>query len=621
MPVLICAGIVFVVMSCPALGQVTEEVTEAALEEKEMATTQPGGGGLDVDVIRIRTSPVAEDRNSLPAEAAWPHPVWLPAPTGERIDMTIGEVLAHHLADPSDERVTAAKLRDEAPKNQDGELNSEGKYHQQIITYVDRIRRSDQMKISLQEAIARMLLNNYAIKVSGFDPAISATEIVEAEAAFDATYFLNITNDKGDVPSPSPELSGTNTEAFNLTTGFAKLLPTGLQATTYYSWTRRASDSIFQALNPAHFNQLVFELRQPLLRGFGIDFNRTQINTSKNNRLITVQQFKAEVRDRLRDVEQAYWFLLQARRNVTVTARLLSSFEQIYDFLKMRGEYDAYAVQLALTASRVEAIKSQFYEIINRVYDTEDQLKALMNDPDIPLSRSIELIPTNMPIQDGIIVDPIGEVQTALEHREELKQAELQVENARIFLGAAKNQLMPRFDLTFRYTVDGLGGHADDAFDDVTRHDFTEYFVGVEFEYPLGNRAAESRHKRARHQLSKAEAAVQQVLEAIILEVNVAVRDLQTQYNRMLPSYLSVVAAEDDVKARIARQEKKDPLTLEAELGARQSLAGSRAELLQVMVGYSTSITNLEGAKGTLLDYNNVVLSEDDNGLPQFGQN
>jgi hypothetical protein len=39
------------------------------------------------------------------------------------------------------------------------------------------------------------------------------------------------------------------------------------------------------------------------------------------------------------------------------------------------------------------------------------------------------------------------------------------------------------------------------------------------------------------------------------------------------------------------------------------------------MVGYSTSITNLEGAKGTLLDYNNVVLSEDDNGLPQFGQN
>jgi outer membrane protein TolC len=207
-------------------------------------------------------------------------------------------------------------------------------------------------------------------------------------------------------------------------------------------------------------------------------------------------------------------------------------------------------------------------------------------------------------------LDPLAEIQAALDNRSELKEARLQVDNARILRSVAKNRLLPRFDVVFRYAVDGLGASAHDALSEVSKNDFHEYLVMIEFEYPIGNRAAEAAFRRARLQQSQAEAGVQAAIEQIILEVNVAMRAMLTNRDRVEPDLASADAAEEDVKARVARQERKDPLTLESELNARQTLARARQSLLQTLVDYSTAIIELERAKGTLLEYNNIVLEE-----------
>ena len=56
-----------------------------------------------------------------------------------------------------------------------------------------------------------------------------------------------------------------------------------------------------------------------------------------------------------------------------------------------------------------------------------------------------------------VVLDRLSEVQIALDNRPELAEADLAVRQARVRVGQAKNGVLPQFDVTFRYTVDGLG--------------------------------------------------------------------------------------------------------------------------------------------------------------------
>ena len=58
--------------------------------------------------------------------------------------------------------------------------------------------------------------------------------------------------------------------------------------------------------NPSYGSNFVAELRQPLLRGFGLQYNRSQIEIARANRDVTYWQFVQEVRDQLLNVENRH---------------------------------------------------------------------------------------------------------------------------------------------------------------------------------------------------------------------------------------------------------------------------------------------------------------------------
>jgi outer membrane protein TolC len=202
----------------------------------------------------------------------------------------------------------------------------------------------------------------------------------------------------------------------------------------------------------------------------------------------------------------------------------------------------------------------------------------------------------------------VAEVQTALDCRPEIKEQELAIASAKIAVGQAKNLELPQLDLTFTTTFDGLGGNADRAFDHLTQGNFIEYFIGVEFEIPIGNRAARAAHLRARLQHAQARTSLKAFFEEVIRDVHLAIRELNTAYEQIEPSYESAEAREREVESIVARAERKDMATLNQELGSRQSLAAERRAMLNAMINYNIAIIDLERAKGTLLRYNNVTI-------------
>ena len=151
-------------------------------------------------------------------------------------------------------------------------------------------------------------------------------------------------------------MTGTKSDTRLIDTGVRKLLSTGTTVSAGYNFTRSESNLVFATLNPAYFNQFTVEFRQPFLRGFGLDFNRAQIELSRLDRHASLERLRRDVRETIFNVEQAYWSLWQARRRVTVTARLIADIQRILRFFEGRLEagMDVYKVQVNLTRSRLD---------------------------------------------------------------------------------------------------------------------------------------------------------------------------------------------------------------------------------------------------------------------------
>jgi len=517
--------------------------------------------------------------------------------------------LRWHVPDPEADRQWALDELAKAEQAGNKTLAEQGK---RVLERMDTIRRPDkQIHLTLQDALKRALETNYAIQVVRYNPAIETTRVVEAEAAFDALFFTNITKSKIDRPSGN-QLEATNLDAFASTYGVRKVLPSGMTVSGAYQLNRTKSALSFQQINPQYTSNFIFEMRQPLLRGFGIDFNRSLILLTKNDRQISDQTFRRQVQDTLRQVEEFYWRLVQARRDVVITARLIAEYETIYQNLVARQAFDITPVQIAATTANLEQSRFDFVRRRAAVFDAEDRLTAAMNSNDVDLADDIEIIPDDMPQMRRIVVDRLAEVQTALDNRSEIKEQELRVANAKISVGRAKNGELPRFDLTFRQTYDGLGTNADSSFDELTRGNFIEYFIGVEFEMPIGNRGPRAAYRRSLLQHAQSVLSLKKVFDDVILDVNLTTRALSTSYDQIGPSFEAAEARVREVDSIVARAERKDFVVLNNELSARQSLANSRRALIASMVDYNIAIIDLERAKGTLLTYNNVIIPPDD---------
>ncbi|MFQ5806273.1 MAG: TolC family protein, partial [Phycisphaerae bacterium] len=386
---------------------------------------------------------------------------------------------------------------------------------------------------------------------------------------------------------------------------------TGMLVETSLGQSRTFTDLIFATLNPAYDTTFTTSFTQPLLRGFGLDYNRVGINVARVDVQIGYETFLQQVRDTLLSVEQTYWQLVAARRTAMVLAETVAQNWVTYQSMKERLKLDATPVELNNSKSRWQSRRVEYIETIKLVRDAEDRLKNLMNDPEFKLSDDVEIIPSETPFAAPIALDHFAEVRTALEERSEIRQARLAIEQARIQTQRAKNETLPQLDLTFQYQVQGIGSSGDNSFDSMTTNRFRSYTVSVNFSYPIGNRGLRAALRRARMQESQAVVQSLQVYDAVAEEVNLAVRQMMFRYKQIPPQLDAVVAADRNLRALQARAEAVSPTYLETELSAVEQVASTRRTLLQVVTDYNVAIVQLEKAKGTLLEYNNVIVTDE----------
>lgn len=596
--------------SCQASGADVER-SISDYRDRMLSEGQPALRDADRPVqgrLALRAEPMAlppEDRGDLPARAALlarPAATTQPAPK---------DVL-FELPDPSDAvsnfRQRLAWLREKAAGSQDDRVV---RNYERVVSKAEEFihlrKRPRETRLSLAECVQRAIENNYTVRIQAHNPAIAQTQIVEAEAAFDVEFFLDWTWANLDQATQSQFQAGYSDNR-RFSGGFRQLLPSGMQASVGVDHARNKTGfpSNIQPLNPVYGTSFFTELRQPLARGFGLDVNRAQIELRKSDYRISVDEFIARVRDTLLEVETAYWSLVNARRSVAIRAEATAQNFVTWQNMIERLDHDATQVEVANAESRYQTAFVGFLESLKIVADAEDRLKNLINDPELKLSEDLEIIPTETPFAAATVLDQFAEVRTALDQRAEIRQAKERITQARIGTNVAKNQILPRFDLIFRYEVQGQGSSADNSWDNLTQHNFISYTIGASFSYNFGERRGRAQWTRARLQESQAVVALNQVTDAIVEEVNVAVRTLIVRYAQLPPALIAVNASERNLRSLQARTQRIDPNYLQTELGAVEQLAQARLTLLRVVTDYNIGMLQLEKAKGTLLDYNNI---------------
>lgn len=484
-------------------------------------------------------------------------------------------------------------------------------------------------RMSLQEIVHRAVANNYDVRVAGYNTAIDETRVVEAQAAFDPVFFANAQHERRDnvVPGTIYAAPGSSTPIFtnvdqasitSAATGIRQNLTSGGQIQLQYQTAYNHLNPPRYTLNNYWENNLVLELTQPLLRDFGSTVNKARITVSRQNQRISLLDFRLALVKNIAEIEQTYWQLAAAERDVKIQEELLKRTEDTSIILDKRRKQDVTRLQVSQADAAVQSRRAALVRAKARIRDLSDQLKQLMNDADFPITGAQVILPADAPAESPIRFDLQDQIETAMENRAELGQQQLRVDTASVVLQVARNNLLPQLNLIGSIGAQGLGGNFDNAVDVQSDFNHIGYRIGLQLEIPIGNRAARAAYRRSWLQRQQAIDAYASLVSKVALEVKQAQREVQTSWDEMVATRQARFAQSDALLALQQREDNGEALTptfVQLKLDTQANLANAQRAESAAITNYNLAIVNLERTKGTLLRYNNILMDE---ATPQF---
>lgn len=476
--------------------------------------------------------------------------------------------------------------------------------------------KTKSVSMTLQRAIELSVRNNLDVKLAQIIPAISDTQVTQAEAVFDATIFSNFSFQYLDTPQPPTAALGlaafgaVQQKTIGFETGIRKLLPTGGQLTVSTGFNRNERNPSFFAVNSFYDSDVLVSITQPLLRNFGSDVSRSQIMLAESARESAVEDLRGQLLTVVGNVEQSYWQLVFARQQLHVQQRLYYKTIDLRKIIEKRLIQDARIDSYTDALSREELRRADLIRARSAVRQASDALKQLIYANDLPLSAETLISPLESAPDLAMSFSLLDSVSTALQKRPELRRALLEIKDASIRERVADNQRLPQLDLALSTRFNGVGltsvGSAYDALGD---GNFIDYIAGLNFEMPLGNRGPEA--ALAQRQLERKATVVnyRRTAQQVVRDVKDTMRALDTAYEIIGAARSARRAAGERLRVLLA-QDELTPDFVDLMLRAQETLANAEIQEIQAMAEYNTAIARYYQAIGTLLERNGIEFGE-----------
>lgn len=510
------------------------------------------------------------------------------------------------------------------------------------------------VEITLDDAIQRALAQSDILRSLGgsvvnaaqatstkYDPAIVETNpnsgVEAALSAFDAQVAGQLFWQKNNQPNNTtflvfqPSASEQTASTFNYE--ISKRTATGARFAARHRVQYNRNNSPARFFSSDFVGWFEAEYRQPLMRGAGLDYNRIagpnagigQYNgvlIARINSDISIADFEAGIISFVNDVETAYWELYFAYHNLEAQVSGRNNSLLTWQRIKELQKYGARGGDAAAEAQA----RSQYYTFdvqvkdaqtgANGLYAQEQRLRYLLG---MPATDGTLLKPVSEPMQGEVVYDWHSAVGDALTKRVEIRRQKWSIKRRELELIAARMNRRPTLDFLGLYRYRGLGDNlignrnANSSFDNLYQNifegDYQEWQAGFELGYPVGFRQAGAAVANARVNLSREQAVLREQELKISHDLSNAARLVRRAFELTNSNFNRQASDREQVAALQARYESGLD-NINFLLQAQQQLATSQSAYFRSLVDYQLALRDFHREKGSLLNYNQVGLSE-----------
>ncbi len=495
------------------------------------------------------------------------------------------------------------------------------------------VQTGDQLSLTLEQAIELALRNNNDIDISRNDVKISEFGVMGAKGVYDPLINSESYYESRTTPTASTiggAVGGSVTQRqFLSNIGLSGFSPKfGGSYDVIFNNSRTDTTNRNATLNPQYPTSLVATYIQPLWRNRSIDNNRRQIAIAKKNQTLSDSSLKLKAIDVVSGVEQAYWNLAFALRNLQVqTDTLKQAREQMESNKRLVDKGVLAPIEIVAADAQIANFEQSVYLAQETVTRAENTLKTLLLPDRAAAEWSRSLTPVS-PV--SLVIPKIGleiAVTQALANRPEIDQLQINEDINKIDQGFYKNQTKPQIDLVGTYTSAGLAGTPNPlsagaasvppnlvggyvgSLTNLLQQDFPTYRFGVQISLPWGNRVAKANVGRSlveADRLANNRAQTEQLIEA---EVRNALQGLRSAESRLTSATAARTAAEELFESE-QRQFRAGTTTFYLVAQRQTELLAARGRELQAQTNLNVAISTFHRSVGSTLTVNNVTVAK-----------
>ena len=491
-------------------------------------------------------------------------------------------------------------------------LNTPKNSVESLVVEVDEKTGKKTIKLKLNDAVVRAIAFNTDIGVAAYQPAIAYEAVVRETAAFDPTISASMGYNSNDNPV---NLTGTipKRKTRTMSVGVSQRLVSGAEWSLTNDMTRLWDSSQLDDTDRYYLNDLNMQIVQPLLRNAGRDVNLAQIRVASLDHETSLSQFRQQIEKTISEVSTAYYQLIQARGTVTISEDLLGYASETLQRVIDRKDIDATIVTIKQAEAAVEQRRAVLAESHKTASDVRDQLARLIPGANLNTIDNFEFVPLDQLSGTQIKIDLADRILTALSENPTMEQVRLALKRSQISIDVSENGLLPSLNLQAGATIHGASTKSrNQTWDDFSDGKYASYFAQLNFEYTLGNRAAESRLAESRYRKLQTITQLQNIADTVSQRVKESVRSVETSYITYLAYQKSVKAYENQLKGLKDLEEKRESLTpefLNLKLNTQQELGRAKINELSAKTQYNVALVNLDLICGVLLKRHQVELA------------
>jgi HAE1 family hydrophobic/amphiphilic exporter-1 len=521
--------------------------------------------------------------------------------------------------------------------------------------------------ISLQDAVGMALLKNPELAISASNVRIARYRIVQAKANFDVQLHVEPSSNFSVTPPENLFFAGPGQFGYGYTceNGFGGTYPcatsgpgniiqhqysfqsgvsgqtvNGLQWGAGITQARTYNNVIINSFNPYYQATLSLSVTQPLLKNAGMNAVKHQLKLAIIGADSDEAQALIDASTTIAQVEDTYWDLVAAWRNVAIQEDALNeAVVQQRSVVRLAKRGVAARITAIESETQVSNFQAGVFSALQTVSELQTQLKNLIvADPGDPI-WSANLVPSS-PVQELPTAGDLAEiVALAEQQRPEVRQVFDERRVADLDMVYAKNQALPQADVVVQYFSNGFAGilqpvpsfealscnlpggttcptpppqsqgNMTQAFHNMWTGAYPEFNVAFVVNFPLENNTARGLKQIAGQEQDQAELQRQGLDQRIESEARNVLQTYQSALSR-LSSAGQARAAAESVYASEVRKFHNGESTTFLVLQRQVELAQARGAELEAQTDLNKSVVELQRVEGTILTDNGVNLKK-----------